>query len=203
MVTKQGLIKKSDLKDFTNVRRSGLIAVKLKGDDLLEWIKPSSGKDEILLVTAQGQAIRFNEKDVRPMGRTAAGVKGIRLRKGDRVIGMDVIASDQKSAALLTIMENGFGKRSPLKGYKSQNRGGSGIKTAKITPKTGEIIMSQVVDHASLPEGMAGDLLMMSNNGQMIRITLKTVPVLGRATQGVKVMRFKESNDKVATVALV
>jgi DNA gyrase subunit A len=203
MVTTHGLIKKTELADFANVRRSGLIAIKLKGDDILEWVKPTTGKDEALLVSAQGQAIRFKEKDVRPMGRTAAGVRGIRLRKHDVVVGMDVITPELKSANVMTIMENGFGKRSSLKGYKAQNRGGSGIKTAKITPKTGVIVMAQVVDHTALPEGSSGDLLMMSNNGQVIRMALKTVPVLGRATQGVRVMRFKGGDDKVATVTMV
>lgn len=203
MVTTQGVIKKTELADFANVRRSGLIALKLKGDDRLEWVRPTTGKDEVLLVSAQGQAIRFKEKDVRPMGRTAAGVRGIRLRKNDVVIGMDLITSELKGANVMTIMENGFGKRSSLKGYKVQNRGGSGIKTAKITPKTGDIVMSRVIDHTALPEGSTGDLLIMSSNGQVIRIPLKAVSVLGRATQGVRVMRFKDPGDKVATVTLV
>ncbi len=203
MVTTQGVIKKTELADFANVRRSGLIALKLKGDDRLEWVRPTTGKDEVLLVSAQGQAIRFKEKDVRPMGRTAAGVRGIRLRKNDVVIGMDLITSELKGANVMTIMENGFGKRSSLKGYKVQNRGGSGIKTAKITSKTGDIVMSRVIDHTALPEGTTGDLLIMSANGQVIRIPLKAVSVLGRATQGVRVMRFKDPDDKVATVTLV
>ncbi len=203
MVTTQGLIKKTELSDFANVRRSGLIAIKLKGDDLLEWVKPTTGKDEVLLVSAQGQAIRFKEKDVRPMGRTAAGVRGIRLKKNDVVIGMDLITAELRGANVMTIMENGFGKRSPLKGYKVQNRGGSGIKTAKITDKTGIIVMAQIIDGTALPEGSSGDLLIMSANGQVIRIPMKAVSVLGRATQGVRVMRFKESDDKVATVTIV
>ncbi len=203
MVTTQGLIKKTELSDFANVRRSGLIAIKLKGDDTLEWIKPTTGKDELLLVSAQGQAIRFKESTVRSMGRTAAGVRGMRLKKGDVIVGMDVIPATMKSADLLIVMHNGFGKRSSLKGYKVQGRGGSGIKTAKITPKTGVIVMARVVDHAALPEGTSGDLLIMSNQGQVIRIAMKTVPALGRATQGVRVMRFKENDDKVATVTIV
>ncbi|MDP2629983.1 MAG: DNA gyrase subunit A [Candidatus Uhrbacteria bacterium] len=203
MVTTQGVIKKTELADFANVRRSGLIAIKLNGDDRLEWVKPTTGKDEVLLVSAQGQAIRFKEKDVRPMGRTAAGVRGIRMKKGDVVIGMDLITSELKGANVMTIMESGFGKRSPLKGYKVQNRGGSGIKTAKITPKTGAIVMSRVIDHTALPEGTTGDLLIMTSTGQVIRIPLKAVSVLGRATQGVRVMRFKDPDDKVATVTLV
>ncbi|MEK7122672.1 MAG: DNA gyrase subunit A [Patescibacteria group bacterium] len=203
MVTTQGLIKKTELADFANVRRNGLIAVKLKGDDLLEWVKPTTGKDEVLLVSAKGQAIRFKEKDIRSMGRTAAGVRGIRLGKNDTVVGMDIIGSDMKKADLITIMEKGFGKRSALSGYKAQGRGGSGIKTAKITDKTGPIVMARAIDSGSIPEGASGDLLIMSSNGQVIRITLKNVPVLGRQTQGVRVMRFKEDSDTVATVTLL
>jgi len=203
MVTTQGVIKKTELSDFSNVRRSGLIAIKLNGDDVLEWIKPTTGKDEMLLVSAGGQAIRFKESNVRPMGRTAAGVRGIRLKKGDVIVGMDVVTSSMKNADVLTIMEHGFGKRSPLKGYKIQNRGGSGIKTAKITPKTGKIVMAELMDPSALPEGSTGDVLMMSENGQTIRIALKAVRILGRTTQGVCLMRFKEKGDKIATVTIV
>ncbi|MBI4253027.1 DNA gyrase subunit A [Candidatus Uhrbacteria bacterium] len=202
-VTTHGLIKKTEIADFVNVRRSGLIAVKLKGDDLLEWVKPTTGKDEVLLVSARGQAIRFKEKDIRPMGRAAAGVRGIRLKRGDSVVGMDIVGAEMKNADLLTVMENGFGKRSPLKGYKAQGRGGSGIKTAKITDKTGPIVMARAVDASALSDGATGDLLIMSANGQVIRIALKNVPVLGRQTQGVRVMRFKEEKDTVATVTLL
>ncbi|MBI4268572.1 DNA gyrase subunit A [Candidatus Uhrbacteria bacterium] len=202
MVTREGLIKKTELADFTNVRRSGLIALKLKGADILEWVKPTTGKDEIMLVTALGQSIRFKETDVRHMGRTAAGVRGARLKKDDSIVGMDVISS-AKSAALLIVTEKGLGKRSPLSAYKIQNRGGSGIKTGNINAKTGPIVMARIIDLTALPDGAAGDLLLMSAKGQVIRIQLKTVPVLGRATQGVRVMRFKEAGDSVASVTLL
>lgn len=203
MVTREGLIKKTELSDFANVRRSGLIAIKLKGADLLEWVKPTTGKDDVMLVTAGGQAIRFKETNVRPMGRTAAGVRGMRLKKNDAVIGMDIIPATLKSATLLIVTEKGMGKRSTLSAYKVQNRGGSGIKTGNITPKSGSIVMGRVIDLAHLPEGTAGDLLIMSSKGQVIRIQLKTVPILGRAAQGVRVMRFKEPGDTVASVTLV
>ncbi|MDO8490112.1 MAG: DNA gyrase subunit A [bacterium] len=203
MVTRDGLVKKTDLADFTNVRRSGLIAIKLNGDDVLEWIKPTSGKDEVMLVTALGQSIRFKETNVRPMGRTAAGVRGIRLKKSDTVVGMDVITAASKDSELVIVTAKGFGKRSNLKDYKVQNRGGSGIKTGNITPKTGPIVMARVIDLQALPEGSSGDLLIMSSKGQVIRITQKSVKLLGRATQGVCVMRFKESGDTVASVTLL
>ncbi len=203
MVTTGGLIKKTAVADFSNVRRSGLIALKLKGDDRLEWVKPTTGKDEMLLVTAQGQSIRFKESQIRPMGRTASGVRAVRLKKNDTVVGMDVILSDQKDAHVMIITEHGFGKRTSLKAYKIQNRGGSGIKTAKITPKTGPIVMARSIDIHSLPEDSTGDLLIMSSKGQVIRLLLKGVSVLGRATQGVRLMRFKEGGDSVASVTLL
>ncbi len=203
MVTTGGLIKKTAVADFSNVRRSGLIALKLKGDDRLEWVKPTTGKDEMLLVTAQGQSIRFKESQIRPMGRTASGVRAVRLKKNDIVVGMDVILSDQKDAHVMIITEHGFGKRTSLKAYKIQNRGGSGIKTAKITPKTGPIVMARSIDIHSLPEDSTGDLLIMSSKGQVIRLLLKGVSVLGRATQGVRLMRFKEGGDSVASVTLL
>ena len=203
MATREGLIKKTDIADFSNVRRSGLIALKLKGSDILEWVKPTTGKDEVFLVTALGQSIRFKETNVRPMGRTAAGVRGIRLKKNDYIVSMDVVSGGAKDAELLIVTQKGFGKRSKLSGYKIQNRGGSGIKTGHITPKTGDIVMSRVGNAHALPEGSSGDLLIISEQGQVIRITLKTVSVLGRATQGVRLMRFKEGGDSVASVTLV
>jgi DNA gyrase subunit A len=201
MVTKGGTIKKSNLEDFEVVRRSGLIAVKLKDADTLEWVQPSTGKDEIMLVTARGQAIRFPEKDVRPMGRTASGVRGVRLGRGDAVVGMDVLHADdikQGLLELLVVMSKGFGKRSGVKLYKVQRRGGTGIKTANITPKTGEIVYAQVTNSKD-----ERDLIVISEGGQVIRIPSGTVPALGRATQGVRIMRFKDDKDTVASVTFV
>lgn len=206
MQTRNGVIKKVEIASFANVRRSGLIAIKLRDGDELERVKPSTGKDEIMLVTRQGQAIRFKEADVRPMGRVASGVRGVRLHKGDTVVGMDIVTEEKSSLAkqqLLVVMENGFGKRTALTQYKIQHRGGSGIKTAKITAKTGIIVMAMVVAPDGLPESAKGDVLIMSTKGQVIRITLKSISTLGRATQGVRIMRFKEGGDKVASVALV
>lgn len=201
MITTQGLIKKVDLESFKKVRQSGIIAIKLKDDDQLRWVKPSTGQDEISLVTRQGQSIRFKEKDVRAMGRTAAGVRGIRLHEHDDIIGMDIIpkGKTEKSECLLTVMTKGYGKRTAMGQYKVQGRGGSGIKTAKITPKTGEIRRAFIV--ASEHEDK--DLIIISTHGQVIRMPLKSVPKLGRATQGVRLMRFKEAQDEVASVTLV
>jgi DNA gyrase subunit A len=202
MTTRDGVIKKVDIKSFASVRRSGLIAIKLKGDDELKWVRPSIGKDEIILVSALGQAVRFKEKDVRAMGRAAAGVKGMRLKKNDQIVEMGVTGL-AKSQKLLVVSENGFGKMSELKNYRLQRRGGSGIKTAKVTEKTGQIISAMLIDPKSLPEIVKGDLIVISSRGQVIRLPLKAIPTLGRATQGVRLMRFKESKDKVASVTLV
>ncbi len=199
MVTAHGVIKKVDIKDFSAVRRSGLIAVKLKGDDQLKWVKPSTGSDEITLVTANGQAIRFKEKVIRSMGRNAAGVRGIRLKGADRVVGMDVIDPNLiKNFQLFVIAENGLGKRTPLAQYRLQGRGGSGIKTAKITAKTGKIIGAYVVNAQD-----ERDLMLISSQGQLIRLPFASVSVSGRATQGVRLMRFKEEKDSVASVTLI
>ncbi|MBU0613473.1 DNA gyrase subunit A [Patescibacteria group bacterium] len=201
MVTRKGIIKKVDIKDFEKVRRSGLIAIKLRKEDFLEWVKPSSGEDNIILVTSEGQAIRFKEKDIRSMGRNASGVRGIRLKGNDEIVGMDLIIGikNQTNEQALVVMENGFGKRTSVSSYKVQNRGGSGIKTAKITPKTGKVVTSFIVN-AKLEEE---DLIIISMKGQVIRLPIKSVSVLSRATQGVKLMRFKEKDDKVASVTFV
>lgn len=200
MVTKKGSIKKVSLENFKNIRKSGLIAIRLRKNDELEWVEPSTGKDEIILVTANGQAIRFRESQVRAMGRAAAGVRGIRLKSADEVVGMDVVDSTLvKVGQLLTIMANGYGKRSNLNNYKIQGRGGSGIKTAKITSKTGNIVAATIVNSKAIEE----DIIIISAKGQVIRIPLKAVNVLGRATQGVRLMKFKAAGDKVASATFV
>jgi len=198
MVTKKGIIKKTAIEKFKNIRTSGLIAIKLKKDDDLKWVRGTSGNDEIILITKQGQSIRFSEKDIRAMGRTARGVKGIRLHKGDRVIGMDVIKSEKtkKKRELLIVTENGYGKKTELSKYKKQNRGGTGIKTAKITEKTGKIIRAGIIDSGQ------ECMVVISKKGQVIRISLKNISSLGRATQGVRIMRLGEK-DKIASITCI
>ncbi len=200
MVTSQGTAKKVELDQFDNIRRSGLIAIKLVDGDNLQWVKPTTGKDEVILVSQQGQAIRFKETDIRAMGRNASGVRGMKLKSKDQIVGMDVVgaASSKNGDQLLVVMHEGYGKRSPLKEYKVQKRGGSGIKTAKITKKTGEIVSAYIV-----PAEDTRDLFVVSEAGQVLRSPLKSVSVLGRATQGVRVMRFKKERDTVASVALI
>jgi len=201
MVTKGAFIKRVSLESFSNVRRSGLIAIKLKDDDVLEWVKPSSGKDNIVLITAHGQAIRFKEDDVRLMGRAAAGVRGVRLKAKDDVVGMDILDNGTVGSTeqLLVVMANGYGKRTKLNAYKIQHRGGTGIRTAKITDKTGPIINGFIVDAKREKE----DVVIISEKGQVIRLTIKQVNVIGRDTQGVRLMKFKDKDDKAAKVTFV
>ena len=205
MITKNGRIKKTALEEFENVRKSGIIAIKLEKGDLLKKVVKTTGEDDIILATKNGISIRFKEKDIRPMGRGAAGVKGIRLKKGDEVIGMDVIEKnppiDEKTKKpakqyFLIVMENGYGKRTEVSQYKTQGRGGSGIKAAKITSKTGPVVMSSILEDGIEEE----DLIVISRKGQVIRTSVKSISLLGRATQGVRIMRLEEG-DKVASGA--
>jgi DNA gyrase subunit A len=202
MVTKNGRIKKTALDEFENVRKSGIIAMKLEKGDSLKKVVTTSGQDDIVLVTKSGAAIRFKEKDIRPMGRAAAGVKGIRVKKGDEVIGMDIVSGiptpDGKKAKefLLVVMDNGYGKRTDIGQYKVQTRGGSGVKTAKITSKTGNIILSSILTDGAEDE----DLIVISQKGQVIRTETNSISQLGRDTQGVRIMKLDEG-DKVASGA--
>ncbi|HOK00599.1 MAG TPA: DNA gyrase subunit A [Candidatus Pacearchaeota archaeon] len=203
MITKNGIIKKTSLEEFKNVRRSGLIAIKLKRDDLLKKVVKSTGNDEIIITTKKGQAIRFKEKEIREMGRPASGIRGINLRKGDKVAGMDIIkTSNQKDKNqklqqyLLVVMENGYGKKTDIKEYRLQKRGGTGIKTANITSKTGEIIYSTILT------GDEEDLIVISQKGHVIRTNISSIPKLSRATQGVRIMKL-DDNDKVASATCI
>ncbi len=197
MITRKGIIKKTLLGDFGNVRRTGIIAVKLGGDDALLWVKLSEGNDEVILTTTSGQAIRFKEKDIRSMGRTAGGVKAISLKKSDTVSGADIVPTKSiATSKLLVVTANGFGKQTNLKEYKIQRRGGSGIKTANITEKTGVVIGAHVVGDDIM------ELLAFSSKGQAIKIPLKDVRILGRATQGVKIMNLDKGDKLVGIVCL-
>ncbi len=200
MATENGIIKRTKIEEFSHVRRNGLMAINLKKGDKLKWAKLTSGQDEIILVTIKGQSIHFKESEIRPIGRTAAGVKGIGLRKDDKMVGLEIIlATSQEQRAktkLLVVMENGFGKRTDLRYYKLQKRGGLGIKTAKATDKTGDIVASQILGDEQ------EDLIAISKKGQVIRTKLKNIPSLGRATQGVKIMKLAKG-DKVASIACI
>lgn len=199
MATKNGLVKKTPIADFESVRRSGLIAIKLKKGDSLKWVKASSGEDQIIFVTMLGQAIRFSEKDARSLGRATAGMHGIRLHAGDEVVSMDVVtaaAAKDQNTKFLVIMENGFGKKTFIKFYKKQKRAGSGVKTAKITPKTGKIVSAFVLS----PE--TKEIIAISKKGVVIRIDLASISTVSRVTQGVRIMRV-EPGDKVVSATLL
>jgi len=197
LVTKNGTAKKMSGESFKDVRRSGIIAIRLdKGDELASALLTDKG-DEVMLATSGGQSIRFKESDIREMGRTAGGVRAMKLGKADEVIGVDVIKKDfAKDGAFLTMSANGFGKKTSLKEYKVQKRGGSGIKTAKVTPKTGKLIVAKVLSDGE------EELIAMSKKGQVIRTALKDISSLGRQTQGVTIMRLR-AGDGIASLACV
>lgn len=193
MATVKGTIKKTPVKDYANIRTNGLIAIKLDDGDELRWIKRSSGNDDILISTSAGQAIRFNEKDARSMGRAARGVRGVRLRPNDSVVGMDIANDDM---TLLVISENGYGKATKISNFPSHKRGGVGIKAAVVTAKTGPIISVKTIQQDDI------EALLVSTQGQTIRVSLKDIPVLGRTTQGVRIMKTSD-DDSVASVGLM
>jgi len=201
LVTKKGLIKKVDIQEITKVRKSGLIAIKLKQGDVLLWARPSTGSDEIVIVTSNGMSVRFKEKNVRAMGRAASGVRGIRLKNEDFAVRMDVNEKSVNDANLdlLVVMENGYGKRTGITEYRIQGRGGTGIKTAKINSKTGKVMGARLINNKDLDR----DMIIISAHGQVIRLPLKTVNRLGRATQGVRLMKLKDPKDKVANITLI
>ncbi len=193
MATTHGTVKKTPLKDYANIRTSGLIAIKLDDGDELRWIRMSCSDDEIVISTAFGQAIRFKESDARSMGRAARGVRGIRLRTGDRVVGMDLAQEDRN---LLVMSENGYGKLTKVTNFPTHKRGGVGIKAGVVNTKTGNIVTVTSLDPT------ASEVIMISNKGQTIRVGLKDIPSLGRTTQGVRVMRLGD-DDSVASIGLI
>ncbi len=196
MATRSGVIKKTSREEFLHIRRTGLKAITLNDKDTLEWVGVSSGSDRILVATKNGQAIIFSEKDTRPMGRTAAGVRAIKLKGSDEVVGMYVIRAGEDDQEVVVITEEGFGKRTPLSLYRTQKRSGSGIRTAQVTKKTGAIVRAIVMQSATIPET---DMLLVSEQGQVIRIEAVSISKQGRATQGVRLMRPSEKSGKVST----
>jgi len=191
MVTEKGIVKKTSLEEFKNIRRSGLIALTLGSGDQLKRVKKTTGEDDIIIVTENGKAIKFNEKDVRQMGRPARGVKGINLQKGDRVIDMDTVKKTEDKKHLLIITEKGYGKRTKIDMYRKQTRGGVGLKTLSNIPKTGKIVSARAV-------GEKEELLSISKKGKVIRTDVNKISSLSRVTQGVRVMKL-DSKDKVAS----
>lgn len=194
MATRGGTIKKTALKDFANIRTNGIVAIKLDQGDELRWVKKTTGKDEVIISTAMAQAIRFKETDVRPMGRATRGVRGIRLRSEDSVVGVDVIGSTE--AVMLVVMKNGYGKRTSSSQFTTHNRGGVGIRAGVVTKKTGKALDVRITNNDN------ADVLLISKQGQVIRLHLKAIPKIGRSTQGVRIMRLNE-NDEIASVAVL
>ena len=197
MATQNGIIKKTPLNEYQTNRKSGLLGITLKDDDNLIDVRLSDGEDDIVLVTKNGLSITFDEKDVRATGRTSQGVIGMRLDEGDEVIGMEPIVTGTpygRQATLLTITENGFGKRTELEEYRVQNRGGRGVLTYKITPKTGNIVGIRIVTGAE-------DVMLITDTGTLIRLNSGEISVLGRSTQGVTLMRTNEG--KVVSIEAI
>ncbi|MSR87561.1 MAG: DNA gyrase subunit A [Candidatus Zambryskibacteria bacterium] len=196
MVTAKGTAKKVSAKSFTDVRSSGIIAIKLAPGDRLISVQCVEKGDDITVVTREGQSIRFKEAGLREMGRGAGGVRGIKLGTGDTVIGAHTIKKDWKNAHLLVISANGYGKRTELDEYKVQGRGGSGILTSKVTTKTGDVISSQVVTDQE------EEVIAISKKSQVVRVDLKEIPVLGRQTQGVRIMKLREGDSLASLICL-
>jgi len=198
MCTIHGTIKQTKVEYFQNVRKSGIIAMGLKNGDALNWVRLCKDQDEIMIVTREGKGIRFKASDVRAMGRSAAGVRGIRLKGDDEVVEMAVVRDGDMSSELLVVMENGLGKMTPVKEYRAQTRGGTGVKTANLTARTGKVAGAKVLE-----PHFNGDFILVSKSGQAIRMPAKEIPSQGRATQGVILMRFLEEGDKVCSVSLL
>ena len=193
LMTENGTGKKMSAKHFADVRRSGIIAITLDKDDSLRGANLVQKGDDVMLATAKGQSVRFKESDIREMGRTAGGVRAMKLGKGDSVVGFDIVKKETRDTAMVLVMSaNGLGKKTAMKEYKVQKRGGSGIKTAKVTPKTGDLIMAKVITDEV-------ELIAMSQKGQVIRTALESVSALGRQTQGVSIMKLR-AGDKVASI---
>ena len=194
MATTKGTVKKTAIADYSNIRTNGLIAINLDEGDELRWIKQTTGKNDVIISTSAGQAVRFSEEECRPMGRAARGVRGVRLRTDDSVVGMDIVTSaDQK---LLVMSANGFGKVTKVANFPSHRRGGVGVKAAVVTAKTGPIVAVQTLEKDAI------EAIMISQNGQTIRVSLDDIPALGRTTQGVRVMRINDG-DTVSSMGII
>jgi len=192
LTTRNGTVKKTSLSDFENIRRNGMIAIKLDPGDELAWSNLTDGKSNVLIITKDGKAIKFDEDHVRPLGRATMGVRGIKIDSKDQVIGMDVLAKGD-TAELFVIMENGLGKKTPVSQFPLQNRGGQGVKVAKVTERTGEVITAQIIPPDS------EEIIITSKKGQIVKLAISSIPKLSRDTQGVILMRFSHASDGIAS----
>lgn len=194
MATEKGTVKKTKLTEFTNIRSSGIIAIKLESGDSLKWVKPTTGTDLVLLVSKEGKSIKFKEDDVRPTARDTMGVRGIELKGTDFVVGMEIVDQTEKNRDIMIVTEKGLGKRTNITGWPMQKRGGQGVKAAQLTDKTGKIVSCVAI-------GIHVDqIVLTSKSAQIIKLPLKSIPQLGRDTQGVILMRFTTKNDTIAAV---
>lgn len=196
LVTKEGVGKRVSADSFSDVRASGIIAIKLGGEDLLVSASLVNSGDTVAVISAKGQSIRFKENDVREMGRGAAGVRLMKLGKGDAVVSALVARKEVTKPLLLVVSANGYGKKTDLEEYKVQNRGGSGIKTGNITPKTGNLMAAAIVTEEE------EEIVAISKKGQVIRTSIEEIPELGRQTQGVRIMKLREGDSLASVICL-
>ncbi|HSI20921.1 MAG TPA: DNA gyrase C-terminal beta-propeller domain-containing protein, partial [Verrucomicrobiae bacterium] len=197
MGTVDGTVKKTEIAAYSNVRKNGIIAINLAPGNKLHWVRPSVGKDLVMMTSARAQTVLFKEEEIRPTGRSASGVRGMKLRPDDKVVAMEVFAETQRETdQMMVVFENGFGKRSPLTHFDVQHRGGIGIKAAAVTPKVGEVVFAAILSNDK------GELMMMSSHGVVLKTAVKSVKVLGRVTQGVTLMRLKPG-DHVSSAAVL
>ena len=189
----KGTVKKTSLEEYANIRKSGLVAIKLDSGDELGWVAPTSGKDDLIIVSRSGKSIRFSETQVKPTHRDTSGVRGIKLGKDDEVVSLNIV---QKDAQLLVIKENCLGKKTLFSAWNRQGRGGQGVKAAQVTAKTGPIVTAKAID------GKMDTLVLTSTKGQLIKMNLAEVPILQRQTQGVILMRVRPG-EKVAAATVV
>jgi len=197
MGTTDGTVKKTEIKAYTNVRKNGIIAINLAPGNVLQWVRPSNGADNVLMVTAKSQAIVFKEEEIRPTGRSASGVRGMKLKAEDKIVSMDVLTDEQlKTSQMVVVFENGFGKRTSLTEFDIQHRAGMGIKAAAVTAKVGNVV------YAGAVENDKGEIVLISSKGTVIKTTLLSVKKLGRVTQGVTLMR-RNTGERVTSVTLL
>lgn len=198
LATKKGTVKKTAVTEFKNIRRTGILAIKMDPDDQLSWVNLTTGSDDVLLVTKDGKIICFNEKQIRPTGRSSMGVRGIKLSSAtDEVVGMNVISGGDRGAEIFIIAENGLGKKTKVDTVRNQNRGGQGVRIASINAKTGKIVFSAVLDDPKR------EIIITSTKGQVVKIPSKVIPTLSRNAQGVILMRFSGKGDMVASATVV
>ena len=197
LATQKGTVKKTAVEDFSNIRRNGIIAIKLDKSDQLIWVRLSQGNDDVVLVTKKGKIISFTEDQVRQTGRSSQGVRGIKIGQDDEVVCMDLVAGGDRDAELLVVAENGLGKRTKVSGVRNQNRGGQGVKIQNLNAKTGDLVFSSIIPKK------ATEVIITSKKGQVVKIPLKSVPILSRNAQGVILMRFTDKTEKVGSATLI